>query len=133
MKYSIVCLVLETSLAIFDEPTVKRQIDEIFFNQKDKIKEKIFSAIKMFHLVANKEVFEEIYIMFKVYFLTSILNEALKTLLTKPNNYNILDNIIRLLTEENLENELENNQLMINSINFLLEKKLSEKNQNTLH
>lgn len=133
MKYSIVCLVLETSLAIFDEPSVKRQIDEIFFNQKDKIKEKIFSAIKMFHLVANKEVFEEIYIMFKVYFLTSILNEALKTLLTKPNNYNILDNIIRLLTEENLENELENNQLMINSINFLLEKKLSEKNQNTLH
>lgn len=92
------------SLAIFDEPSLAKQVDYLFDGSEEKLKERIDEIVKFLESDTTDEFsYENIAYLFKGYFFKLILNEAVEMTFAYQGSYDILSNILSLLTKEKLE------------------------------
>ena len=94
-------------LTIFDEPVLQDKATHLFDGAEEKFKER-FNEIVTFLGVAltNELSYENIAFLFKVYFYKSILSEAIEMTFFGQGKYDVLSNIISLLSEEKMENAI---------------------------
>lgn len=97
---------------IFDIPKIKVQVDSLFSKMEDEIKSR-FNEIKTFitgdegdNHWYSKVSYDDISDFFKMNFYKLILNEAVKMAFTETGKYNVADNILELLCEENMKNAI---------------------------
>lgn len=94
----------EIPTTIFEEPILQKQVDSLLDGAKEQIKQRVDNLIKVLALdYTDKLSYDEIIIQFKAHFCKLILTEAVGMALSEWGRYNILDNILSLLTEEKLE------------------------------
>ncbi len=94
----------DVPLTIFDEPSLAKQVDNLFDDSEEKMKVRIDEIVKFLKpFTTDKFSYKNITSLFKRYFFTLILNEAVGITFSGQENYDILSNILSLLTEENLE------------------------------
>lgn len=104
MLTTLVRIETEVPLTIFDEPSSKEQVNQLFDGSEEKIKARVDEIVKFLRAESAKELsYSNIRVLFERYFYEFILNEAVKVSLTEKEKYNILSNILSLLTVENLE------------------------------
>jgi len=89
---------------IFNEPILAKHVDNIFKVAEEKMKARIDEITKFLRLDSVEELsYENIAFLFKVYFFKFILNEAIEITFQGNRNYDIISNILSLLSEEKLE------------------------------
>ena len=89
---------------IFAEPTLAKQVDSLFNSTEEKMKERVNEIVKFLNMDDTKELsYENIAFLFKGYFFKLILNEAVEITFDGKENYDILSNILSLLSEEKME------------------------------
>lgn len=94
----------DVPLTIFDEPTLAKQINNLFNGAEEKIKERVDEIAKFLELDSTNELsYDNISFLFKGNFFKLILNEAVEITFAGQGNYDILSNILSLLSEEKLE------------------------------
>ncbi len=94
----------DVPLTIFDEPTLAKQVNNLFNGAEEKMKARVDEIVKFLELDATDEFsYENIAFLFKGYFFELILNEAVEITFAGQENYDILSNILSLLSEEKLE------------------------------
>lgn len=97
----------DVPLTIFDEPTLAKQVNTLFNGAEEKMKTRIDEIVKFLEPDTTDEFsYENITSLFKGYFFKLILNEAVEITFAGDGNYDILANILSLLSEENLENAI---------------------------
>ena len=105
---------LETAIptTIFELPQVKSQVDMLFEKMKDDIKAR-FEEIKCFIIsnsktdnIYSKITYDEIADLFKIYFYKSVLNDVVEITFMENGKYNVVENILELLSEEKLKNAI---------------------------
>ena len=92
-------------VTIFDEPVLKKQVIHLFKGAEEKIKERVNEIIRFIKpaYAAELSYDNNIDFLFKECFYKLILNEAIVNTFSGQGNYDVLSNIISLLTEEKLE------------------------------
>ena len=91
-------------LSIFDEPVLQKQITELFNGLEEKFKARFNEIITFLEANSSDELsYENIMFLFKGYFYKWILNETIEMTFTESGKYDVLSNILSLLTEDNLE------------------------------
>lgn len=91
-------------LTIFDEPVLKDRVAEIFANSEEKIKSRVNEINTFLDMGEVAELsYDNILFLFKNYFYKLILNEVIEIIFSNNKNYDLLLNILELLSEENLE------------------------------
>jgi len=91
-------------LTIFDEPVLAEKVANLFNGAEEKIKARFNEIIIFLESDSTDELsYSNITFIFKVYFYKMILNEAVEMTFSKQGKYDILSNILSLLTEEKLE------------------------------
>lgn len=91
-------------LTIFDEPTLAKQVNNLFNGAEEKMKARIDEIVKFLESDTTDEFsYGNIVSLFKCYFFKLILNEAVEITFAGHENYDILANILSLLSKENLE------------------------------
>ena len=104
---TLVRIETEVPLIIFDEPTLKEKVDRLFDDSEEKIKARVEEIVKFLKAESVNELsYGNIRVLFREYFFGFILNEAIKVSLTEKGKYDILSNIVSLLTVEKLEAEI---------------------------
>lgn len=94
----------DVPLTIFEEPILAKQINNLFYGAEEKIKARVDYIVKFFELESTNELsYDNISFFFKCYFFKLILNEAVEITFAGQGNYDILSNILSLLSEEKLE------------------------------
>ena len=94
----------DVPLTIFDEPTLAKQVDNLFNGAEEKIKKRIDEIVKFLKKDDTEQFsYENIAFLFKGYFFKEILNEAVEKTFSGHGNYDILSNIISLLSEDKLK------------------------------
>lgn len=95
-------------LTIFEKPVIKEHSDALFCNMENDIKKRIDEILKYINENLHLELTEDfsyssLYHMFKFYFYECVLKDAVNITLTEPGKYNIIDNILSLLTTDSLK------------------------------
>ena len=94
----------DVSVTIFDEPTLAKQVDNLFNGAEEKMKARVNEIVKFLDMDSTDELsYDNIAFLFKGYFFKLILNEAVEITFAGQGNYDILSNILPLLSEEKLE------------------------------
>lgn len=94
-------------LTIFDEPYLKLQVNQLFDNMEQETRQRVSEIIKFLDLDHSDELsYDNIAFHFKHYFYQLILNEAIEITFSKAGKYNVLTNILSLLSEEKLRNAI---------------------------
>lgn len=94
----------DVPLTIFDEPSLAKRIDDLFNGAEEKMKARVDEIVKFLESDATDEFsYENISFLFKGYFFKLILNEAVEITFAGQENYDILSNILSLLSKEKLE------------------------------
>lgn len=92
---------------IFEKPALKKHVSKLFDSNEEKIKTRINEILTFLGSdYAEKLSSDKIAFFFKGYFYKVILNEAVKMTFSEEANFDALENIISLLTNENLENAI---------------------------
>lgn len=94
----------DVPLTIFEHPTLAKQVDNLFNGSEEKIKARVHEIVEFLKLDTSDELsYENIAFLFKSYFFKLILNEAIEITFAGQGNYDILSNILSLLSEEKLQ------------------------------
>ena len=94
----------DVPLTIFDEPSLKKQANQVFEGAAERIKARVEEILEFLGAEYTAQLsLDNITFLFKAYFYKFILNEAVEVTLTEQGKYNILSNILSLLSEENLK------------------------------
>lgn len=97
----------EITLTIFDVPVLQIQVSSLFNGAEEKIKARVDEIVKFLELDSINELsHDNILFLFKVYFYKLILNEAVEMTFSGQGTYDVIDNILSLLSEEKLENAI---------------------------
>lgn len=104
---TLVRIEAEVPITIFDEPVLAERVNNLFNGAEDKMKERINEIIKFLGVDSTDELsYDNIVFLFKDFFFKLILNEAVEITFAGQGNYDILSNILSLLSEEKLENAI---------------------------
>lgn len=127
MNEVLVSIKTEVPITIFELPQVKEKVKPLFKKMESEIKAR-FDEIKTFILDRrnNKEKYEaisydEVVKVFKIYFYKSILNAVVKITFSDKGKYDVVDNILSLLTEEKLKDAILGKP-MIDSFKYVIRK-----------
>lgn len=93
-------------LTIFDEPCLQERISQLFDTMKKTIRKRIHRLLKFLSTKQNLSInasYDDFFTSFQGHFYKYLLNQAIEISVTVPGKYNILDNILSLLSKENLE------------------------------
>lgn len=94
----------DVPITIFDEPILAKQVDNLFNGAEKKMKARVKEIINFLDMDSTDELsYDNIAFLFKVYFFKSILNEAIEITFESQENYDILSNILSLLSKEKME------------------------------
>ena len=102
----------EIPLTIFDEPALTEQVTHLFNGSEEKIKARVneilaFIGADFLRGDSTHELsYDNIVLLFKVYFYKLVLNEAVEMTFSGRGNYDALSNILSLLSEEKLEDAI---------------------------
>lgn len=109
MEEVLVRITTEVPITIFELPQVKEKVKPLFTKMENEIKAR-FDEIKTFITDGRNKrqkyeviSYDEVVKIFKIYFYKNILNDAVKITFSSNNKFDIVDNIIELLTEEKLK------------------------------
>lgn len=106
----------DVPLTIFDELALAKQVDKLFNGSEEKMKERINEIIKFINShdseVADELSYENIALLFKGYFFELILNEAVEKTFSGHGNYDVLDNVLSLISKEKLETAIMGKQMI---------------------
>ncbi len=92
-------------LTIFDEPVLQEQMDHLFNDAQEKLKAR-FNEILTFldsDFTCEELPYDKIIVLFKGYFCKLILNQAVEITFTNRGKYDVLSNILSLLSKEKME------------------------------
>ena len=104
MKKTLVRIEKEIPLTIFDEPVLQKQVIHLFNGAEKKIKARVNEIVTFLESDSTDELsYDNIAFLFKGYFYKLILNEAVEMTFSGYGKYDVLSNILSLLTEEKLE------------------------------
>ena len=104
MKKTLVRIEKEIPLTIFDEPVLQKQVIHLFNGAEEKIKARVNEIVTFLKSDSIDELsYDNIVFLFKGYFYKLILNEAVEMTFSGYGKYDVLSNILSLLTEEKLE------------------------------
>ncbi len=109
MDEVLVRIETQVPITIFELPQVKEKVNPLFTQMENAIRTR-FDEIKKF-ITDNRNKaeryeaisYDEVVKLFKIYFYKNILNDAIKFTFSSNNKFDIVDNIIELLTEEKLK------------------------------
>lgn len=109
MDEVLVRIETQVPITIFELPQVKEKVKPLFEKMENAIRTR-FDEIKKF-ITDNRSKaeryeaisYDEIAKVFKIYFYKNILNDAVKITFSSNNKFDVVDNIIELLTEEKLK------------------------------
>lgn len=112
MSKVLVRIEKEVPTTIFELPEIKLRVDTLFDNMKDDIKAR-FDEVKAF-ITKNegdkrrygKIAYDEITDLFKIYFYKSIINEAVELTFTENGKYDMVANILEILSDEKLKADI---------------------------
>lgn len=94
----------EVGAGIFETDFVKERVENLFDMYKEKIEaryKKIVMFLKRNHLIIDEHLaYNQICEHFRGYLYKELLNEAIMYALSKSTTYNIVDALLKLLTEE---------------------------------
>lgn len=91
------------TLAIFDEPCVKEKADHLFNTYKEDIENRIQEILYFLKMEPCKELaHDNIAYYFKIYYYKSILYMAVENAVSIERKYNILENVLALLSVSSL-------------------------------
>lgn len=94
-------------LTIFDEPCLKERVNQLFDSMEQETRQRVSEIIKFLNLDSTDELsYDNIAFLFKIYFYKLILNEAVEMTFSGVGKYNVLTNILSLLSEEKLRNAI---------------------------
>lgn len=94
----------DVPVTIFDEPTLAKQVANLFNGAEEKMKARVNEIVKFLDMDSTDELsYDNIAVLFKGYFFKLILNEAVEITFSEQGNYDILSNILSLLSEEKME------------------------------
>ncbi len=94
----------DVPLTIFEQPTLAKQVDSLFNEAEEKMRLRVDEIVKFLKTDSNAELsYENIAFLFKGYFFKLILNEAVEITFAGQKNYDIVSNIISLLSKEKLD------------------------------
>lgn len=97
----------EIPVTIFNEPVLQKQVIELLNGLEEKIKARFNEIITFLEADDTDELsYGNIAILFKGYFYKLILNEAVEITFSRYGKYDVLANILSLLTEEKLESAI---------------------------
>lgn len=112
MQKTLLKIKKEVPTTIFEVPKIKVRVDTLFDEMEDDIKSR-FNEIKAFITEDNSKKqmygnisYDEIVTFFKMYFYKSILNEVVEMTFTQDGKYNVVKNILEVLTEERLKDAI---------------------------
>ena len=93
-------------LTIFDEPCLQERTSQLFDTMEKQIQKRIHRILNFLSTKQNCNMnvsYTDLFTSFKGHFYKYLLNQAVEISLTVPGKYNILDNILSLLSKENLQ------------------------------
>lgn len=94
----------DVPVTIFDEPTLAKQVDNLFNGTEEKMKARVNEIVKFLDMDSSDELsYDNITFLFKEYFFELIMNEAVEITFSGQGNHDILYNILSLLSEEKME------------------------------
>lgn len=109
MSEVLIKIGMDVPTYIFNVPKIKRRVNTLFNEMEDDIKAR-FDEIYNFiieHRKDSKEEYkfsyDEIVASFKLYFYKVIIHEAIKIVFIADGRYDMVDNILKLLSKENLK------------------------------
>lgn len=112
MKKVEVRIERKVPIDIFELPQIKLRVDELFDELKDDIRVR-FDEIKEFCTKDKKKEerygmisYNEIELLFKIYFYKSIINEIVEITFTQSGKYNVVENILEVLSEQKLKDAI---------------------------
>lgn len=95
------------TLAIFEEPSVKAKSTELFKTYKDDIESKIKEILDFLEFTPSDEnFFENVTSLFKENFYRKILTTSVELACSNAKKYNLLENILSLLSVEMFEHAI---------------------------
>ena len=111
------------TLEFFERPGLKYTTDRLFKNMNACINQKI-SEIRNIDCIKESEFaeiisYEKIYLRFKYRFLKMLLDEAVEMSLTQKAKYDVLSNVISLLSKEKLYNAIDGEMIIYSVIDVI--------------
>ncbi len=109
MEKVLVRIEAEVPITIFELPQVKEKVKPLFTKMESEIKAR-YDEIKTF-IKDRKQRYEsisydEVSKVFRIYFYKFILNDIVKVTFSDSNKFDVVDNILELLTEEKLKDAI---------------------------
>lgn len=109
MEKVLVRIEAEVPITIFELPQVKEKVKPLFTKMESEIKAR-YDEIKTF-IKDRKQRYEsisydEVSKVFRIYFYKFILNDVVKVTFSDSNKFDVVDNILELLTEEKLKDAI---------------------------
>ena len=103
---------------IFELPQIKLRVEELFDDMKDDIRAR-FDEVKAFITKSERSKerygmisYDEIVAWFKIYFYKFILNEAVEITFTQSGKYDVVENILEVLTGQKLNEAIFGKQMI---------------------
>lgn len=103
---------------IFELPQIKLRVDELFDEMKGDIRAR-FDEVKAFITKTERDKerygmisYDEIVDSFKIYFYKSILNEVVEITFTQSGKYNVMENILEVLSDQKLKDAVFGKQMI---------------------
>lgn len=103
---------------IFQLPQIKLRVDELFDEMKGDIRAR-FDEVKAFITKTERDKerygmisYDEIVDFFKIYFYKSILNEVVEITFTQSGKYNVMENILEVLSVPKLKEAVFGKQMI---------------------
>ena len=100
------------STDIFELPQIKLRVDELFEDMKDDIQAR-FNEVKAFITKTERNEkrygmisYNEIESLFEICFYRSIINEVVEITFTQSGKYNVVENILEVLSEQKLKDAI---------------------------
>ena len=107
----------EVPFTIFEQLAIKRREEFLFENAKDIILSRYKELVKEINMTPATELsYDNIISMFKPYFYEEVLNDAIELMFTKQPPYNVIANVLEILTEKKLKDAVYG-QPMISAFN----------------
>ena len=111
------------TLEFFERPGLKYTTDQLFKNMNACINQKI-SEIRNMDCIRESEFaevisYEKVYLRFKYRFLKMLLDEAVEMSLKEKGKYDVLSNVISLLSKEKLYNAIDGEMIIYSVIDVI--------------
>ncbi len=104
---AVVRIQKDVPLTIFDEPVLQEKVNQLFNGAEEKLKARVNEIVTFLESESTDELsYENISFFFKGYFFKLVLNEAIDITFAEQGKYDIVANILSLLSEEKIENAI---------------------------